>query len=913
MKRFGLFLGLLLLVTAACDGVTRNKKSTENDSDGAGAPPDTTLLFEIESSAIENHVFPHDTYLDRVTVADPNVGIPLLLTPSIRGALGIMESQRIGGFNAAQAGVVNLSTGQVVAGGASHLNQLGLYTRAAYSRTTTIRIPFSQGAQQTPDLEAALANNAIQIFDLGNPVYNTANPSLPPALVDSTGTPVMSATSVPIGSVRYNPTSNSFIIRPTVPFRRGDLAADPLRRRTFAVVVLAAGMRSTSGGNIVPSSQYQAIIDNDTASISDPTQRAAVDRTIADNAQGRTIVFGQLGITRAETLAYFQFTVQDDTSHVSLLRAFMNGQVAVDRGPAGRGDETIAVNNADPLDIAFAPTNGFDGTNGNADDPQVITGQGNIATFFNSVFGPVSLTSATIVSVTDLQNASTTTVTLPARSLVDGIMAGGTITFNPGTASAVSFNVFDNGDDNLTVQGDVASAVGGAQAVPFTVVPPTGGGVAVPQAGIGTIVLGQIRTPNTLTPKTPAAMGGNPFASAVQVGEMTLANPLAFGQPLNNTNNKLVQFGSKILNYILVVPASTQPGGGYPVCIGVHGVTRQKEDLLAIASSFAQAGIALFLIDNFQHGSRQNDPLEGDNSTNVDENGFPDPFINPTLVRRTVAKEAQFLCDLFSSTRAIANANPDPTGNNMFDSSSITYFGQSLGGIIGTVFCATEPLVNRTVLNVPGGSLPDILINSPSVAPSLDGLLLATSDIAGTALFTVSAGDARPFVRNSGRYDVFYNTVENLAGQVDPALYAVHLRATGSESLRGGTPPAVLMQFVKDDTVVPNSTNIRLAQAVFGGDPSNGFSLVNVTTSSFPNPLNPTETLMQSFPIQFNIPTLPTVNASTTGPFVGSGVTQFNAGHGFVLSPDSSAQADLNNTAAAQTQAVTFNAAGLIR
>jgi len=55
----------------------------------------------------------------------------------------------------------------------------------------------------------------------------------------------------------------------------------------------------------------------------------------------------------------------------------------------------------------------------------------------------------------------------------------------------------------------------------------------------------------------------------------------------------------------------------------------------------------------------------------------------------------------------------------------IGYYGQSLGGIYGTIAVALEPALDRAVLNVPGGPIVDIVRFSPGFRPLLAAELAA--------------------------------------------------------------------------------------------------------------------------------------------------------------------------------------------
>ena len=74
----------------------------------------------------------------------------------------------------------------------------------------------------------------------------------------------------------------------------------------------------------------------------------------------------------------------------------------------------------------------------------------------------------------------------------------------------------------------------------------------------------------------------------------------------------------------------------------------------------------------------------------------------------------QTVVDLMQLVRVI-EVGMDVDGDTApdLDPSRIYYFGQSLGGIYGTIFLAVEPNVHVGVPNVPGGADIEILRLSP--------------------------------------------------------------------------------------------------------------------------------------------------------------------------------------------------------
>src|SRR3712207_1719890 len=53
----------------------------------------------------------------------------------------------------------------------------------------------------------------------------------------------------------------------------------------------------------------------------------------------------------------------------------------------------------------------------------------------------------------------------------------------------------------------------------------------------------------------------------------------------------------------------------------------------------------------------------------------------------------------------------------VFSGEDVTYFGQSFGGIYGTMVTGADDAVVRSVLNVPGGPITEIARLSPSFRP----------------------------------------------------------------------------------------------------------------------------------------------------------------------------------------------------
>lgn len=115
--------------------------------------------------------------------------------------------------------------------------------------------------------------------------------------------------------------------------------------------------------------------------------------------------------------------------------------------------------------------------------------------------------------------------------------------------------------------------------------------------------------------------------------------------------------------------------------------------------------------------------INGDGALDSGENFFIyDPFVSRDNIRQTVVDQMQLV-------KILKHLGSDINGNGIIDSNEgdfnldgtpdiggennpVFYSGQSLGGILGSVLTAVEPDIPRSVLNVPGGTLTDIMVKS---------------------------------------------------------------------------------------------------------------------------------------------------------------------------------------------------------
>ncbi|MCW2567661.1 MAG: hypothetical protein JWN54_1758 [Mycobacterium sp.] len=333
----------------------------------------------------------------------------------------------------------------------------------------------------------------------------------------------------------------------------------------------------------------------------------------------------------------------------------------------------------------------------------------------------------------------------------------------------------------------------------------------IPVPGAGSYVFGSYLAPNWLTadrviPQTPTRGPG----------------PRVRGQAR--------------LPFVLVLPAGTPPRGGWPVAVFGHGFTGLVSDVFRAAAATASRGIATVATDAVGHGSGPRSTwtvtTNGVTTTlpaygrGVDLNG--DSQIGPSEGLGTPAGSnaavnlrdglRQTTADLMTLIRAVGRGvDVDADGDSEARPTGVTYFGQSLGGIYGTMLGGTDPRLRVLVLNVPGGPITEVARLSPELR------LLVAQGLAQN----------RPSLLNGGTAG--FTESMPLRGEppvTAPAPGALAIQdflADGTWLNRSGSPEAfapllrakgVLFQHALGDETVPNPTSYTLLAAgdLFGRD-----------------------------------------------------------------------------------------------
>jgi hypothetical protein len=342
---------------------------------------------------------------------------------------------------------------------------------------------------------------------------------------------------------------------------------------------------------------------------------------------------------------------------------------------------------------------------------------------------------------------------------------------------------------------------------------------------VGTVAFGRYRSPDY---ETPAGV-------IPPVGTLT-------GTPAVQRTNEVY--------FNLFLPSGHEPPGGWPVVIGGHGSTGNKNTAnvpVRVGAMLTQHGLAVITINAVGHGGG---PLgtvtvtKGDGTAmtmpaggrGVDQNGdgaiggqeglytAPD---GPQALVGTRDGNRQTVIDLMQLVREI-QVGIDADGDSApdLDPSRIYYFGNSLGGVYGVPFVATEPEVRAGVLGAVGGSLPEWRLGIGG-ARALIGqrLTLRNPKLDNGGPDPIQPTNPFPFRENMPLRNqqtlvndvpgaiAIQEWIEHLEWAMlpaDPLVYAPHLRR---DPLAGVAPKRVLISFAKGDPLCPNLITTALLRA----------------------------------------------------------------------------------------------------
>lgn len=188
---------------------------------------------------------------------------------------------------------------------------------------------------------------------------------------------------------------------------------------------------------------------------------------------------------------------------------------------------------------------------------------------------------------------------------------------------------------------------------------------------------------------------------------------------INSYQNVEVQMTVPDTNFI------PMPEAGWPVVILQHGITLDKEAMLAITGTLSSQGFATIAIDHPLHGSRgfSYETPERTLNFNASTNSATD-YMNLSNLLVTRDNLRQSIADMLALRLALDTI----TGVNI-NKDRIQFLGHSLGGITGASMVALANAstgnadidrkfkVDSAVLAMPGGAVANFLLDSPSFGP----------------------------------------------------------------------------------------------------------------------------------------------------------------------------------------------------
>jgi hypothetical protein len=483
---------------------------------------------------------------------------------------------------------------------------------------------------------------------------------------------------------------------------------------------------------------------------------------------------------------------------------------------------------------------------------------------------------------------------LPVETALRAFAAGSTLSSLGGLSGIAwtnSFTVaatFDKNGTNPTPDAYWTAVMGAATTAP---------------ASVSSVTLGSINSADLSIDPTISTASAN-------VGTMDLTgvtgafNPAAgVVRPFRAGSGILTGYyhTTRSVPVVYIKPASSNG----KMVIFQHGITGQKEQVIAVAGALTAAGYAVVAIDLPLHGalSPTHALVPGDSATVKAQKqalwGQDFMALGAPLATRSNIQQAAFNLHRLELTfrtggfAAVAGA----VGAGL--TADIKFAGLSLGSIVGAYYLAGNTTLSTTgypytqttlnsdmkgFLSVPGARLAYLMRDSAAFSPSVNAGLAAKGIAVGTPT-----------------YNQFFQVTQTIVDTVDPATMTNPL-APGLPSRLSGR---LVMQEAVGDLVIPNA-NTRYFGSALGGRGVLGAAGSAVAPGFKQLGYSGTT----SAPVPFMAPFAVAATAATdTGPT--EGYFQFNqagVSHGFLLDPTASLAA----TGLAQRQMVYFLTLGIV-
>lgn len=246
-------------------------------------------------------------------------------------------------------------------------------------------------------------------------------------------------------------------------------------------------------------------------------------------------------------------------------------------------------------------------------------------------------------------------------------------------------------------------------------------------------------------------------------------NPTGASMGENAADFLPVKTGDEKIPVLLSVPNATagdagsqMPPEGWPVTVFVHGITRSRTDMLAIADRMASVGRAVIAIDMPLHGVPESNGFHASNNPfgprertfeidviiNPDDSeeasapmpgqdGIADPsgshFDNLANLANARDNLRQAVVDMFVLRASLGNLQQDGLA---LDTNNVSFVGHSFGAIVGTTMLSFDNSYTAATLGMPGGGIAQLLAASDQFGPDIEANLAAAGIEPGSADFT---------------------------------------------------------------------------------------------------------------------------------------------------------------------------------
>ena len=267
--------------------------------------------------------------------------------------------------------------------------------------------------------------------------------------------------------------------------------------------------------------------------------------------------------------------------------------------------------------------------------------------------------------------------------------------------------------------------------------------------------------------------------------------------------------GMQTVPFIMAVPNAnsgmSKPAEGWPVIIYVHGITRNRTDMLRLADAAASVGHVIIAMDHPLHGvvpdvapelapfyientpfapianERTFDADYWNNTTGAPgPDGITDPsgtsFFNLANLLAVRDNQRQSQADLSILAMSLQNISVDGDATPDLNAFNVGVLAHSLGVFIAVPFLAVEPIVSRAYLNA-GGAVGIRTIEAGFFGIQIRAALAAAGILPGTPAF-----------------EQFLTVAQTVFDPTDPAGWAAE----------AAMKMPILHNQVVNDNVVPN-------------------------------------------------------------------------------------------------------------